>query len=181
MASPTSADRTISIPVSLATHVVIGCLIALVALAAMFAYFQLPNSHHRSVALTITVIASAGALSYWLWCASQCLRADVRANAVAIEDARDEARAETRAAKAEVLARHDTSTDRLDARISGLGEDVADHSRSIKELTDAFEANTAAMIAMTKAFKVLRECYLQQGTAQDAHDKEPKEAPPEDW
>jgi hypothetical protein len=178
MTSP--ADRTISIPVSLATHVTIGCLIALIALASFFVYTQLPteHAHYRGSALTLTIVASVGALSYWLWCASQCLHADVRANGAAIEEARDEARAEIRTAKAEVLARSDTTTHRLDARISALAEEVAENRRSIKELTDAFSANTAAMVAMTKAFNVLRECYLQEGTTQSRADQE---APRENW
>jgi len=170
MATPTSADRTISIPVSLATHVVIGCLIALVALAAMFAYFQLPTSHYRGVALTIAIIASAGALSYWLWCASQCLHADVRANGVAIDDAR----AEIRTAKAEALAR----LDRVLTVLGELREEIGQNRGAIKEHTDAVDANTAAVTAMTKALNVLRECYLQEGVIQQ---DQPKEAPRKNW
>lgn len=170
MTTPT--ERTISIPVSLVTHVVIGCIIALIALVALFVYFQLPAVHpHRGGALALAIIASAGALSYWLWCASQCLKADVQDNAQAIEDAR----AEIRNVKAETLAKLDTVIGRLDE----LSEETGGNRGAIKELTDAVDANAAAIAAMTKALNVLRECYLQEGTVENAREK--KEEPRDTW
>lgn len=165
MTSPTPSERTISIPVSVATHVVIGCVIALVALVALFVYFQLPSphSHYRGVALALTIIASAGALSYWLWCTSQCLRANVRANGYAIEDVR----AELRTAKAEVLAK----LDGLSGRIDTIDEEITENRGAIKEVTDAVDD-------LAKAIRALRECYLQEGTIPKREDEE---APHQDW
>lgn len=151
-------DRTISIPVSAAMHVVIGCVIALLALTAFFVYAQLPNEHdkYRSGALALGIVAAVAALTYWLWCTSQCLRADVRANAVAIEDAR----AEIRTAKAEVLARLDGLAGRLDS----IADETAQNRGSIKELTDTADQTAAALDKVAKAMKALQECYLQEGT-----------------
>lgn len=172
MTSPTSPDRTISIPVSAATHVAIGCVIALLALAAFFVYTQLPAAHadYRGGALALGIVAAVAALTYWLWCTSQCLRADVRANAVAIEDAR----AELRTAKAEVLARLDGLAGRFDA----IADEIAQNRGSIKELTDATDETTNALGKLAKELKALRECYLQEGTIPSPRKDD---APRENW
>jgi hypothetical protein len=157
-----SPDRTISIPVSAATHVAIGCVIALLALTAFFVYTQLPARHgdYRGGALSLGILAGVGALTYWLWCTSQCLWVDIRANAVAIEDAR----AELRTAKAEMFAK----VDALDLRIDIIAEDITENRGSIKEVTDALGD-------VAKGLKALRECYLQEGLNHDPLD------PPETW
>lgn len=143
-------------------HTAIGVVIALLALVAFFVYAQLPPHHadYRGGAFALGSVAAAAALSYWLWCANRCLRDDVSANAEAIEDAR----AELRTAKAEVLAK----LDGMALHVSEIAQAVAENQGSTKELT-------AALGEVSKGLTVLTECYLQEGTIP------PKDGPPETW
>lgn len=155
----TSPERTISIPVSTATHVVIGCVFALIAITAFWVALQLPAelAHYRGSALTITFIASVGATSYGLLCANHRLKFRVDDNAEAIADAR----AELRTAKAEIFAKIDSIDAKLDniaTRLDELGGEVGQNRGAIKELTDAVDE-------ARNSVEALQDCYLKEGQA----------------
>jgi len=168
----TSPEKTISISVPTAQHVAIGCLLALVALCAFFVYTQLPaeQAHLRGSALALAIVGSVAAMSYWLWCASQCLRSDVRDNGTAIEDAR----AELRTAKAEIFAKLDS----IIARLDDLGDEVGQNRGEIKELTDAVDGAAEAVREIAGDVVALQECYLTEGEipAQRARKEAPRES-----
>jgi hypothetical protein len=154
-------EKTIHIPVSAATHVAIGCVIALIAVTAFWVALQLPAelAHYRFGALTITFVAAVGAISYGLLCANHRLKFHVNDNAHAI----DAARAELRTAKAQTFAKVDlldAKLDRIAARLDELGDDVGQNHGAIKELTDAVDE-------ASNAVEALQDCYLEEGQAPD--------------
>jgi hypothetical protein len=148
----TSPEKTIHIPVSTATHVVIGCTIALIAITAFWVYTQLPShqANYRGTAFAIALIAAFGVTSYGLLCANHRLKFHVDDNAEAIEAAR----AELRTAKAELFVK----LDRIAARLDELGSEVGQNSGTIKELTDAVDE-------ARNSVEVLQDCYSKEGQA----------------
>lgn len=154
-----TSEKTIHIPVSTATHVVIGCTIALIGILAFWVYTQLPShqANYRGTAFAIALIAAFGVTSYGLLCANHRLKFHVDDNAEAIQGAR----AELRTAKAEISAKIDLLAPKLDtiaARLDELGNEVSENRGAIKELTDAVDE-------ARNSVEALQDCYLEEGQA----------------
>lgn len=148
-------EKTIHIPVSAATHVAIGCTIALIAVTAFWVYTQLPShqANYRGAAFAIALTAAFGVTSYGLLCANHRLKFHVDDNAEAIEAAR----AELRTAKAQTFAKIDLLGAKLDtvaARLDEFGGELG----AIKELADAVDEAKLSVEA-------LQDCYLEEGQA----------------
>lgn len=166
----TQPTRVITIPVPAALHTVCGVVLALITITAFWAHIEIPPGHpNKGTALGISIFSGCTALTYWLWCGQQCTRAGMQDIAESVEDAR----AELRTAKAEVLAK----IDGMAAHVSEIDAVVAENQGSIKELTDAVDGLTASLGKVAQGLRALRECYLQEGTIPEADE----DVPPETW
>src|SRR5690606_21147230 len=77
MLPTTTGDTfTISIPRTAASRLLLGIALGVGAVAAFIAYANLPTGYPiRGVALGVGVVGSCGALTYWIWCTIQCIKA----------------------------------------------------------------------------------------------------------
>lgn len=113
--SGTTNPATISIPVSAAWHLVVGIVLALIAIVAFWVHFQLAtHSAYRATAIGVGLLAACTALTYWLWCAIQCLRAET--------------------------AEHREATDAITEDVDELRGDLDRIEEAVKELTGAVNA-----------------------------------------
>lgn len=158
----TSDTFTISIPRTAAGHLLLGIALATGAIAAFITYASIPTGYPiRGIALGAGVIGACGALTYWIWCTLQCIKATSKASHEA-----------TRNAIAALIAEQRERDKRAASRETMLLEALEDVHRDHKKLTDAIDA-------LTKAFGILRDCYLEEGRVQDEtqHTAPPQEFP----
>lgn len=142
MLPTTTGDTfTISIPRTAASHLLLGIALGVGAVAAFIAYANLPTGYPiRGVALGVGVVGSCGALTYWIWCTIQCIKATSEAGLVAQQH--ESTRQSTRQAAAILAA---------------LEQAHRDHKEIVEQVD-----------ALTTSIGVLRDCYLDEGRIQDA-------------
>lgn len=167
MSTPTESTRTISIPVSAATHVVVGILIALIAITAFWANSQLPHSNdYRGTAIGIGVVGAFSAIAYWLKCDLQRGRIERHDIADTLDATAREAR-EREGRLLAVLERIDANLVENRGAIKKIADAVDVNTAAIKELREAVGANTETVAENTGAVEALQDCYREEGKAPD--------------
>lgn len=134
MTAPSVPARTISIPVSAATHAAVGVVLALIAVMAFWVHIELPIGHiYRGTALAIGVVGSGFALTYWAVCTVQCGRAETADVAETLQ-AVDERQ---RVILAAVQGVADQGGSNADA-VGGLGKKIAENTGALEALQDTY-------------------------------------------
>lgn len=148
MLPTTTGDTfTISIPRTAASRLLLGIALGVGAVAAFVAYANLPTGYPiRGVALGVGVVGSCGALTYWIWCTIQCIKATSEAG-----------HETTHEALAGLVAQQHESTRQAAAILAALEQAHRDHTEIVEQVD-----------ALTTSIGVLRDCYLEEGRIQDA-------------
>lgn len=123
MLPTTTGDTfTISIPRTAASHLLLGIALGVGAVAAFIAYANLPTGYPiRGVALGVGVVGSCGALTYWIWCTLQCIKATSEAGLVAQQHESTRQAAEIIAALEQAHRDHKEIVDQVDALTTSIG------------------------------------------------------------
>lgn len=121
---PTTTGNTftISIPRTAASHLLLGIALGVGAVAAFIAYANLPTGYPiRGVALGVGVVGSCGALTYWIWCTLQCIKATSEAGLVAQQHESTRQAAAILAALEQAHRDHTEIVDQVDALTTSIG------------------------------------------------------------
>lgn len=123
MLPTTTGDTfTISIPRAAASHLLLGIALGVGAVAAFIAYANLPTGYPiRGVALGVGVVGSCGALTYWIWCTIQCIKATSEAGLVAQQHESTRQAAAILTALEQAHRDHTEIVDQVDALTKSIG------------------------------------------------------------
>lgn len=123
MLPTTTGDTfTISIPRTAASHLLLGIALGVGAVAAFIAYANLPTGYPiRGVALGVGVVGSCGALTYWIWCTLQCIKATSEAGLVAQQHESTRQAAAILTALEQAHRDHTEIVDQVDALTKSIG------------------------------------------------------------
>lgn len=123
MLPTTTGDTfTISIPRTAASHLLLGIALGVGAVAAFIAYANLPTGYPiRGIALGVGVVGSCGALTYWIWCTLQCIKATSEAGLVAQQHESTRQAAAILAALEQAHRDHKEIVDQVDALTTSIG------------------------------------------------------------
>lgn len=123
MLPTTTGDTfTISIPRTAASHLLLGIALGVGAVAAFIAYANLPTGYPiRGVALGVGVVGSCGALTYWIWCTIQCIKATSEAGLVAQQHESTRQAAAILTALEQAHRDHTEIVDQVDALTKSIG------------------------------------------------------------
>lgn len=161
---------TISISIPSVVHLILGIILAIAAVAAFLIHLDLPReSVYRPTVASAGVIAAFATISYWLWCCIQRSRTETNELhdmiVAAVEEVREHEEA-SRVRDEAILA----ALNGIVSTLTELAGDIAANGGGIKELADAMDESTGAVVTLQAAInaaaanvKVLQDLYLREG------------------